>query len=159
MLLCYFIFRMASRLPTTIVVLDVHVIQDLSPVLTPGAMPMPYVKYRTMWGTATAMLDLKAMVYHAKVCKQLLNHPYHFFLRILNNTITYQFLSACFRNLTNAINSTYYQAFTMRNVWESVVSEAWRGSPFILAGHTKQPDRILNRILIGYFFWRVNART
>ena len=42
---------------------------------------------------------------------------------------TYQFLSACFRNLTNAINSainsTYnYQAFTMCNVWESVVSEA-----------------------------------
>ena len=65
---------------------------------------------------------------------------------------TYQFLSASFRNLTNAINSTYYQAFTMRNVWESVVSEAWRGSPFILAGHTMQPDRILNRILIGYFF-------
>ena len=29
---------------------------------------------------------------------------------------TYQFLSPCFRNLTNAINSTYYQAFTMRNV-------------------------------------------
>ena len=44
------------------------------------------------------------------------------------------------------------QAFTMRNVWESVVSEAWRGSPFILTGHTMQPDRILNRILIGYFF-------
>ena len=36
----------------------------------------------------------------------------------------YQFLSACFRNLTNAINSIYYQVFTMRNVWESVVSEA-----------------------------------
>ena len=36
---------------------------------------------------------------------------------------TYQFLSASFRNLTNAINSTYYQAF-MRNVRESVVSEA-----------------------------------
>ena len=36
---------------------------------------------------------------------------------------TYQFLSASFRNLTNAINSTYYQAF-VRNVWESVVSEA-----------------------------------
>ena len=36
----------------------------------------------------------------------------------------YQFLSACFRNLTNAFNSTYYQAFTMHNVWESVVSEA-----------------------------------
>ena len=75
---------------------------------------------------------------------------------------TYQFLSASFRNLTNAINSTYYQAFTMRNVWESVVSEAWRGSPFILAGHTMKPDRFLNRILIGYFFfffWRVNART
>ena len=48
----------------------------------------------------------------------------------------------------------------MRNVWESVVSEAWRGSPFILAGYTMQPDRFLNRILIGYiFFWRVNART
>ena len=64
----------------------------------------------------------------------------------------YQFLSACFRNLTNAINSAYYQTFTMRNVWESVVSETWRGSPFILTGHTMQPDRILNRILIGYFF-------
>ena len=37
--------------------------------------------------------------------------------------LSYQFLSAYFRNLTNAINSTYYQAFTMRNVWESVVSE------------------------------------
>ena len=66
---------------------------------------------------------------------------------------TYQFLSACFRNLTNATNSTYYQAFTMRNVWESVVSEAWRGSPFILAGHTMQPDMFLNRILIAYFFF------
>ena len=41
----------------------------------------------------------------------------------------------------------------MRNVWESVVSEAWRGSPFILAGHTMQPDRFLNRIPIGYFFF------
>ena len=38
--------------------------------------------------------------------------------------LTYQFLSACFRNLTNTINFTYYQAFTMRKVWESVVSEA-----------------------------------
>ena len=71
----------------------------------------------------------------------------------------YQFLSACFRNLTNAINSTYYQAFTMHNLWESVVSEAGRGSPFILTGHTMQPDRVLNRILIGYFFWEVNAKT
>ena len=41
----------------------------------------------------------------------------------------------------------------MRNVWESVVSEACRGSPFILAGHTMQPDRFLNRILIGYIFF------
>ena len=65
----------------------------------------------------------------------------------------YQFLSACFRNLTNAINSSYYQAFTMRNVWESVVSEAWRGSTFVLTGHTMQPDRFLNRILIAYFFF------
>ena len=74
--------------------------------------------------------------------------------------VAYQFLSACFRNLTNAIYSTYYQAFTMRNVWESVVSEAWRGSPFILMGHTMQPDRILDTILIGFFFfWRVNAKT
>ena len=70
---------------------------------------------------------------------------------------TYQFLSASFRNLTNAINSTYYQAF-MRNVWESVVSEAWRGSPFILAGPTMQPDRFLNRILIGYFFFFLEGK-
>ena len=43
---------------------------------------------------------------------------------LTQNASAYEFLSACFRNLTNAINSTYYQAFTMRNVWESVVSEA-----------------------------------
>ena len=42
--------------------------------------------------------------------------------------------------------------WTLCNVWESVVSEAWRGSPFILVGHTMQPDRFLNRILIGFFF-------
>ena len=42
---------------------------------------------------------------------------------VLLGLLSYQFLSACFRNLTDAINSTYYQAFTMRNVWESVVSE------------------------------------
>ena len=41
----------------------------------------------------------------------------------------------------------------MRNVWESVVSEAWRGSPFILTGYTLQQDRILDRILIEYFFF------
>ena len=40
----------------------------------------------------------------------------------------------------------------MRNVWESEVSEAWKGSPFILAGHTMQQDRFLNRILIAFFF-------
>ena len=54
-----------------------------------------------------------------------MNHIAYFVHRTeFNGVHTNQFLSACFRNLTNAINSTYYQAFTMRNVWESVVSEA-----------------------------------
>ena len=48
---------------------------------------------------------------------------------------------------------------TCGSQWSVKLEEVAR--PFILAGHTMQPDRFLNRILIGYifFFWRVNART
>ena len=114
---------------------------------------------RFQWTTSEAERDKRActILYRSK-CEVAV--PSVIFPRS-NFDKTYQFLSACFRNLTNAINSTYYQAFTLRNVLESVVSEAWSGSPFILTGHTIQPDRVLNRILIGYFFfvWRLNAKT
>ena len=94
-------------------------------------------------------------------------HTRHIFVGSapLPGRLSYQFLSACFRNLTNEINSTYYQAFTMRNAWESVVSEVSKhfkvahSSLRAIMCNPMQPDRFLNRILIGYFFFlRVNAR-